>query len=199
MNRLYFGDNLRVLREHLADQSVDLVYLDPPFNSNASYGLLFKDGKGAASEAQAEAFRDSWSWGPSAEEAVDDIMNDGGDLALLTKGMRSWLGDCGLMAYVVMMAVRLVELKRVLKPTGSLYLHCDPTASHYLKIVLDAVFGGENFRNEVIWKRTSAHNSAKRWGPVHDVLLFYARSADHVWTRPSLPYDPEYMGKSSFQ
>ena len=199
MNRLYFGDNLRVLREHVADQSVDLVYLDPPFNSNASYGLLFKDGKGAASEAQAEAFRDSWSWGQSAEEAVDDIMKGGGDLALLTKGMRSWLGDCGLMAYVVMMAVRLIELKRVLKPTGSLYLHCDPTASHYLKIVLDAIFGGENFRNEVIWQRSTGKSLMTTRLPTnHDVILAYQMGNGATWNADAMfsAYDPDDLPAS---
>lgn len=193
MNRLYFGDNLDVLRDHVATESVDLIYLDPPFNSKASYGVLFKDDRGRASESQAEAFRDSWSWGPSAAEAFDDIVSQGGEPAILLRGLRKWLGDCGLMAYVAMMAVRMVELHRVLKPTGSLYLHCDPTASHYLKLVLDSVFGPAQFLNEIVWKRTGSHGGSRRWGPVHDSILFYSRSNTHTWNRTTQGYEPGYI------
>ena len=141
-NHLYYGDNLSVLRDHIADASVDLIYLDPPFNSNASYNVLFKGPHGTQSAAQIEAFDDTWHWNDSAEAAFGDVMRGGNAAAsIMLRAIRSFLGDNDMMAYLAMMAVRLVELHRVLKPTGSLYLHCDPTASHYLKILLDAVFG----------------------------------------------------------
>lgn len=169
MNHLYYGDNLRVLRDHIRDESVDLIYLDPPFNSNASYNVLFRSPTGDQSAAQIEAFDDTWHWGDESENAFQEVRRSGHtDAATMLEAMRSFLGTNDMMAYLAMMAVRLIELHRVLKPTGSLYLHCDPTASHYLKILLDAVFGKESFRNELIWKRTSAHSGAKRYGPVHD-------------------------------
>ena len=172
-NALYYGDNLQVLREHIASDSVDLVYLDPPFNSNANYNVLFKAPGGAQSQAQIEAFEDTWHWNDVAEQAFDGVMQSGNSSAAdMLRAMRSFLGENDMMAYLAMMAVRLLELHRVLKKTGSLYLHCDPTASHYLKILLDAVFGRENFLSEVSWKRTGTHSSSKRWGPVHDVILY---------------------------
>ncbi|MFN8011132.1 MAG: DNA methyltransferase [Holophagaceae bacterium] len=184
MNHLYFGDNLNVLRDSIADASVDLVYLDPPFNSKRDYNLLFKSPEGGQSHAQIEAFEDTWHWTEQAEREYAEILKSGHtDVADLIAAFRSFLGENDLMAYLVMMANRLLELHRVLKPSGSLYLHCDPTASHYLKLVLDSVFGVENFRNEVIWKRTGAHGSAKRWGPVHDTLLFYSKSNTFVWNQ----------------
>lgn len=143
-NRLFFGDNLPVLRDRIAPESVDLVYLDPPFNSNATYSLLFKEPTGEAAKAQAEAFRDTWEWSEAAAESYDDVMRASGDIALALKGMKSYIGQNAVMAYLAMMAARLLELRDVLKDTGSLYLHCDPTASHYLKILLDAIFGHEN-------------------------------------------------------
>jgi len=156
-NTLYYGDNLNVLREHVADESVDLIYLDPPFNSNASYNVLFKSPDGHQSQAQIEAFDDTWHWNESAEAAFDGVMTSGNSDAMnMLRAMRTFLGDNDMMAYLAMMAVRLIELHRVLKPTGSLYLHCDPTASHYLKILLDAVFGNRNFINEISWRRTTA-------------------------------------------
>jgi site-specific DNA-methyltransferase (adenine-specific) len=181
-NRLYYGDNLEVLRAHIADASVDLIYLDPPFNSNAGYNVLFKSASGAGADASIEAFDDTWTWGPKSQEAMLDIAaGTNRPLQVMMGAMHQALGDSPLMAYLAMMAVRLVELHRVLKDTGSLYLHCDPTASHYLKLVLDAVFGAENFRSEIIWRRTSSHNSARRWGPVHDTIFFYSRSPSFNW------------------
>lgn len=180
-NRLYYGDNLDVLRAHVRDESADLVYLDPPFNSNTGYNLLFASADSSRSNASIEAFDDTWTWGEASNNALLDI--DSGtnrSLQVMMRAMHDALGDSPLMAYLAMMAVRLVELHRVLKTTGSLYLHCDPTASHYLKLVLDAVFGADNFLNEIIWKRTSAHSSAKRFGPVHDTILFYAKGPDYV-------------------
>lgn len=183
MNQLHFGDNIDVLRNPklIKDESVDLIYLDPPFNSNANYSVIFSSREGETSEAQAEAFKDTWSWGPAAAQAYADIEAMRNDITLLFETLRTWMGKSGRLAYLAMMAVRLIELHRVLKPTGSLYLHCDPTASHYLRIVLDAIFGPENFRSEVVWKRTSGHNSARRWGPAHDVIFFYSKSSTYTW------------------
>ena len=146
--QLYYGDNLDVLREGIASESVDLVYLDPPFNSNATYNVLFRSPAGAESQAQIEAFEDTRHWGQKAEGAFEQVMRFGNtDAADLLRALRSFLGENDLMAYLAMMAARLLELRRVLKQSGSLYLHCDPTAHHYLKLLLDAVFGKENFRS----------------------------------------------------
>lgn len=194
LNTLYYGDNLAVLRKHIADESVDLIYLDPPFNSQATYNVLFKGPSGERSKAQIEAFEDTWHWNDTAEEAFDQVMMSGKtDVAEILRAMRTFLKENDVMAYLTMMAVRLLELHRVLKPTGSLYLHCDPTASHYLKILLDGVFGPERFLNEVIWKRTSAHSSSKRYGPIHDILFFYAKSDDFKWYPQYTKYDEEYL------
>ncbi|WP_017665569.1 site-specific DNA-methyltransferase [Porphyrobacter sp. AAP82] len=196
-NKLYFGDNLHVLREHIADQSVDLVYLDPPFNSNANYNILFKSPEGADSDAQIEAFEDTWHWNDSAEDAFDEVMRSGNSDAFeLLRAMRAFLGDNDMMAYLAMMAVRLIELHRVLKPTGSLYLHCDPTASHYLKLLLDGVFGAKNYRNEIVWKRQSAHSDAKhKFSDVSDTILFYAKSPKVVFRPQFAQHDPDYVSK----
>ena len=195
-NALYYGDNLRVLREHIASDSIDIVYLDPPFNSNASYNLLFKAPGGKRSEAQIEAFEDTWHWNDVAELAFDEVMKSGNtNAADMLRAMRGFLGQNDMMAYLAMMAVRLLELHRVLKATGSLYLHCDPTAIHYLKIVLDAVFGKTCFVSEIIWKRTSSHGSARRWGPVHDTILYYAKQPNYVWNEVFEAYDEVYLDK----
>jgi DNA modification methylase len=194
VNQLYYGDNLHVLREHIANESVDLIYLDPPFNSKRDYNLLFKSPKGHESEAQITAFEDSWHWGEQAEREFDEIIHGPNtEVAEMMLALRKFLGENDMMAYLTMMANRLLELHRVLKPTGSLYLHCDPTASHYLKIVLDGVMGKENFRSEIIWKRTSAHSSAKRFGPVHDTILFYAKSDAQTWNIVMQPYEDAYI------
>ncbi|MGY5801835.1 DNA methyltransferase [Rhizobium sp. LEGMi12c] len=197
MNKLFFGDNLDVLRERLLPETVDLVYLDPPFNSNANYNILFKESSGAAAQAQAEAFRDTWEWGDNAASAYEDVMRSSGDVALALKGLRAWIGQNDMMAYLSMMAARLLELRDVLKPTGSLYLHCDPNASHYLKVVLDALFGPGGFRNEISWRRQSAHNDAKQgrrqYGNVRDTILFYTKSDKWKWRTQYTPYDESYV------
>jgi site-specific DNA-methyltransferase (adenine-specific) len=194
MNRLYYGDNLTVLRNCIDDESVDLIYLDPPFNSQATYKVLFRSTAGEKSRAQIEAFEDTWHWGDEAELAFDGVMHGPStDAAEMLRAMRAFLRETDMMAYLAMMAVRLLELHRVLKPTGSIYLHCDPSASHYLKTLMDGVFSPRNFLNEVIWKRTSGHNSAKRWGPAHDVILFYAKSGEHCWNRVAQAYDKDYI------
>jgi site-specific DNA-methyltransferase (adenine-specific) len=191
---LYFGDNLDVLRESIADASVDLVYLDPPFNSQRSYNLLFKSPGGHESDAQITAFEDTWHWAEQAAREYEQLLHQPNThVAEMMRAFRAFLGENDVMAYLTMMANRLLELHRVLKPTGSLYLHCDPTASHYLKIVLDGVFGKENFKNEIIWKRTSAHSSAIRYGPVHDVLFFYSKSEKFIWNHVYQPFDQEYL------
>lgn len=195
MNHLYYGDNLRVLRDQIRDESVDLIYLDPPFNSNASYNVLFKGPAGADSAAQIEAFDDTWHWNDSAEEAFGEVVR-GGNAAAATmlRAIRQFLGDNDMMAYLAMMAVRLIELHRVLKPTGSLYLHCDPTASHYLKVLLDAVFGARCFKNEIDWKRTSTHSDAKTWSNNADCLLFYTRrEKGFTWNTPKEPLSDDYV------
>jgi len=192
---LYYGDNLKVLRENVKDESVDLIYLDPPFNSQANYNVLFRAPTGEQSHAQIEAFEDTWHWGDSAEHAFDEVMRSGNtDAAELLRAMRSFLKENDMMAYLTMLAVRLLELHRVLKETGSLYLHCDPTASHYLKLLLDAVFGPVYFRNEIIWQRTPPRGQAfTRFPSTHDVILFYGRSDEVTWQTQYLPHREEYI------
>lgn len=201
INELFYGDNLEVLRKHIADESVDLVYLDPPFNSNRSYNVIF--GKHAGdhdddASAQIEAFDDTWRWTPVTDgqyqryALAGELPEQVGDA--LT-AFRTLLGENDAMAYLVNMAPRIVELHRVLKPTGSLYLHCDPTMSHYLRVLLDAVFSAPVFRSEVIWKRTGAHSSARRYSPLHDTILFYSKSHSYTWNQQYGPYDPMYLAE----
>ena len=199
-NRLFYGDNLAILRGQIEDASVDLIYLDPPFNSNAGYNVLFKSASGAAADASIEAFDDTWKWGDSAKEALLDIASGTNrPLAVMMNAMHHAIGENPLMAYLAMIAVRLVELHRVLKPTGSLYLHCDPTASHYLKLVLDAVFGAENFRNEIVWKRTSSHNDASqglsRFGRTHDTIFLYVSGKGATWNLQYAAYSSAYIAQ----
>ena len=195
-NALYYGDNLAVLREHVADESVDLVYLDPPFNSNASYNVLFREKTGEESPAQIRAFTDTWEWTQETELTFeqDIIWNSAVPAAVkdMISAFRQFLGRNAMMAYLVMMAPRLVELRRVLKPTGSIYLHCDPTASHYLKLLMDTVFGNRNFRNEIVWQRTLSKGLMTRRLPSnHDVIIGYENGHTSTWNLNStfLPYD----------
>lgn len=194
-NLLFYGDNLDILRRYVEDESVDLVYLDPPFKSQQDYNVLFEDRSGDLSEAQIHAFEDTWTWDLTSARAYAEVVESGGEVSRVMQAFRTFLGETDLLAYLSMMAPRLVELHRVLRPTGSLYLHCDPTASHYLKMLLDAVFGPQNFRNEIVWKRTGAHGSAKRYGPVHDVILFYAVSKAYTWNPQYQPYSEKYKAK----
>src|SRR5574341_355878 len=194
-NWLYYGDNLDVLRQHIPSQYVDLVYLDPPFNSNRAYNVIFArhDVVSSDDQAQIQAFDDTWRWTRTTHDLFKEDTSGGAppEVADALMAMRTLLGENDAMAYLVNMTPRLVELHRVLKPTGSLYLHCDPTMSHYLKIVLDAIFGAARFRSEIVWKRTSAHSSAKRWGPVHDILLYYTKGPKWTWNPAylTLPQD----------
>lgn len=198
-NTLYYGDNLAILREYIDDASVDLIYLDPPFNSARSYNVLFKHESGDAAEAQLKAFDDTWHWGQEAEHTYHELVTKGlPPVADMIGAMRQFIGDNQMMAYLVMMAARLAELRRVLKPTGSLYLHCDPTASHYLRMILDTIFGPRNMRSEIIWKRSAAHNDAKQGakqpGRIHDVILFYSKHDDDwTWNQVYTSYDERYV------
>lgn len=195
-NTLFFGDNLHILREHIPFESVDLIYLDPPFNSKRNYNIFMKTPKGIQSDAQITAFEDTWHWGEQAEQEYSDLLRQGNtDVAELLSSLRRFLKESDMMAYLVMMSTRLLEMHKVLKPTGSLYLHCDPTASHYLKIVLDNIFGPHNYQSEVIWKRTTAHNDPKRWGNIHDTLLFYSKTETFLWNPIFTEHSEEYKSR----
>lgn len=194
MNQLYYGDNLDVLRRYIQDESVDLVYLDPPFNSNASYNVLFAEGDGTKAASQIKAFEDTWEWNADAARSFEEVVESGGRPSEAMQAFRQLLSESNMMAYLAMMAPRLVELRRVLKPTGSLFLHCDPTASHYLKLLLDAILGPEQFANEVIWVRSLPHgNISKKFGASHDVILFYRRGDRATWNGAFQPHRPEYI------
>ncbi len=199
MNRLYYGDNLEVLRKYITDESVDLIYLDPPFNSQANYNILYKEQNGSQSASQIKAFSDFWHWDQEAQKTFEDLVGNPSyppNLKKLIISIHDFLGNNDMSAYLVMMAVRLVELRRVLKSTGSVYLHCDPTASHYLKIMMDAIFGPENFINEIVWKRSTAHSDSKQgsrhFGRIHDIVLFYVKSDEYKWYQQYVPYDESY-------
>ncbi|MCJ7620991.1 MAG: restriction endonuclease [Anaerolineae bacterium] len=194
-NMLYYGDNLDVLRRHCSDQSVDLLYLDPPFNSNATYNVLFAEQNGSRAAAQIKAFEDTWRWDQAAAETYQQVVEAGGKVSQAMQAFRMFLGDSNMLAYLAMMAPRLVELRRVLKPTGSIYLHCDPTASHYLKMLMDAVFGPVSFRSEIVWKRTSARSDSHRWNHIHDIILFYTRGSEYTWHTQHTAYDGAYTDK----
>ncbi|HEY1220761.1 MAG TPA: DNA methyltransferase [Bryobacteraceae bacterium] len=200
MNRLYYGDNLTVLRGCIDAESVDLIYLDPPFNSQATYNVLFKSTAGEKSRAQIGAFEDTWHWGEEAELAFDGVISSGNsDAAEMLRALRSFLREADMMAYLSMMAVRLLELRRVLRPTGSLYLRCDPTASHYLKLLMDAIFGISNFQNEISWKRTTTKNDYRQgainWPRIRDVILYYSkdRNTPPAFNQLFSIYSKEYV------
>jgi site-specific DNA-methyltransferase (adenine-specific) len=193
-NTLFYGDNLSVLREYIPDNSVDLIYLDPPFNSSRTYNVLFREESGLDSEAQVAAFEDTWHWNATTQATYHELVTQAPEgVGQMIGALYSSIGANQMMAYLVMMAARLIELHRVLKPTGSLYLHCDPTASHYLKIILDTIFGPMNFVNEIVWQRTSSHNDSKKWGAVHDVIFYYGKSESRVWNPVYLAHDPNYV------
>jgi len=199
MGTLYYGDNLDILRRYLKDETMDLVYLDPPFNSAQNYNAFFSEKDGSAAASQIHAFEDTWHWDIETRKAYDAITEQPGKVSDVMQAFYTFLGGNDMMAYLTMMSSRLVELRRVLKSTGSLYLHCDPTASHYLKLLCDAVFGGVNFRNEIIWQRSGAHSDAKQgakhYGRVTDSILFYAKSDATVWNTQFMPYSEEYLAR----
>ena len=198
-NTLFYGDNLPILREHMLDESVDLIYLDPPFNSNRSYNVLFREEGGEESEAQITAFEDSWHWNPMAEHTYQELVTQAPErVGSMIDALRQFIGANQMMAYLVMMAARLVELHRVLKATGSLYLHCDPTASHYLKIVLDTIFGPENYTNEIIWKRAETvkgnfGQGQKAFDPNTDTILLYRKSNAATFNVQFKEYTQDYI------
>jgi len=196
-NTLYYGDNLEILRRYIKDETIDLVYLDPPFKSNQNYNVLFKEKNGSQAASQIRAFEDTWTWSQDDEAIYADLVTKGGRVADCLQAFRTFLGPCDMLAYLVMMAPRLAELRRVMKPTGSIYLHCDPAASHYLKMLMDAVFGPANFRTEIVWKRSSAHSDAKQGrvqhGRIHDVILFYTKTDEWRWNHVFTPYDESYV------
>lgn len=197
-NSLYFGDNLEILRNEIKSDSVDLIYLDPPFNSKANYNRLFRSPSGHIPQAQITAFEDTWHWSEQAEREFTELVQQSNtNVSEMMQALRRFLGENDMMAYLTMMANRLLELHRVLKPTGSIYLHCDPTASHYLKVILDGVFGKESFRTEISWKRQSAHNDAKQgrkqYGNVRDIIFFYTKSDDWHWKWLYTPYTEDYI------
>jgi adenine specific DNA methylase Mod len=201
LNKLYYGDNLDIMPE-IPNQSVDLVYLDPPFNPNRAYNVIFdRDRHDSGPLAQMQTFDDAWHWTHVTEEQYQRYVGGGlpSQAADALSAFRMLLGETNAMAYLVNMAPRLVELRRLLKETGSLYLHCDPTMSHYLRILLDAIFGADRFVNEIIWKRSSAHSDvsqgAKHYGRITDSILFYSRSARRVWHTAYQPYDREYIDR----
>ena len=188
-NQLYYGDNLDVLRRYIKDESVDLIYLDPPFNSRQDYNVLFAEKDGTHAASQIKAFEDTWEWNQEAERTYEELVEQGGQVADVMRAFRTFLKGSDMMAYLAMMAPRLMELRRVLKVTGSIYLHCDPTASHYLKMLMDAVFGPVFFRNEIIWKRTNARSTTAQWPRVHDVLLFFSSTDSFRFQSQKAPAD----------
>ncbi|MBA2303198.1 MAG: site-specific DNA-methyltransferase, partial [Acidobacteria bacterium] len=197
MNRLYYGDNLDVLQRYVETESVDLVYLDPPFNSNANYNVLFAEKSGTRSASQIRAFEDTWQWDESAAAAYHQVVEAGGAVSQALQAFRTLLGENDMLAYLAMMAPRLVELRSVLKPTGSIYLHCDPTASHYLKMLMDAVFGPSNFRNEIVWRGSHPKGHAfTRFATSHDVILAFQKGdKPATWNAiygPNLNADEQY-------
>ncbi len=189
-NTLFYGDNLTILRQYIPDECIDLIYLDPPFNSSRNYNVLFKDEHGIESESQITAFEDTWHWNMETLQTYNEMLTDAPDhVGKMISSLHEFIGENQMMAYLVMMTTRLVELHRILKPTGSLYLHCDPTASHYLKIILDVIFGVENYRGEIVWQRTATHNDAKRWPALSDTIFFYSKKSTFVW-------NPQYRDQS---
>ena len=195
-NKLYYGDNLQVLREYVADQTVDLIYLDPPFNSRQDYNVLFAEKDGSRSASQITAFKDTWEWNEEAARAYEEVVERGGRVAETMRAFRTLLGGSDMLAYLSMMAPRLVELRRVLKESGSIYLHCDETASHYLKLLMDGMFGPEMFKAGITWKRTFSHgNVGSNYGNVSDAILFYGKSKAATWNQVFTPLSTVYVEK----
>jgi site-specific DNA-methyltransferase (adenine-specific) len=195
-NTLYYGDNLDILQRYIKDETIDLVYLDPPFKSNQNYNVLFKEKNGAQAASQIRAFEDTWTWSQDDEAIYADLVTKGGKVADCLQAFRTFLGPCDMLAYLVMMAPRLIELRRVMKLTASIYLHCDPAASHYLKMMMDAVFGTTSYRTEIIWRRGSGFKraSAKRFPHKHDTILFYCRDSERLNFHPQYrPHKAEYV------
>lgn len=192
-NILYYGDNLDILKRYIEPESVDLVYLDPPFKSNQDYNVLFEEKNGSKSKAQIKAFEDTWHWDQTAVRAYQEVVEKTNKVSQAMMAFRTLIGDNDMLAYLAMMAPRLVELHRVLKETGSIYLHCDPTASHYLKLLMDSILGKENFLNEIVWQRFKFHADAKRFGRVTDRVLFYRKTDKFVFNSLRVPFSDDYV------
>jgi len=187
-NTLYYGDNLDILQRYITDEAIDLVYLDPPFKSGQNYNILFKEKNGSQAASQIRAFEDTWTWSQEDEAIFADLVTKGGKVSDCLQAFRTFLGPCDMLAYLVMMAPRLVELRRVMKPTASIYLHCDPTASHYLKLLLDAVFRAQYFRNEIIWHYRRWTAPSRKFQCLHDVILFYTKGNAYTFNQLLTPY-----------
>ena len=203
-NQLFYGDNLEVLRQHIRDESIDLCYIDPPFNSKRNYNQIYNN-VGKEDQAQAQAFIDTWTWDDYANQGLREIQeNYQGRFTSqsidLISGLVKILGKGSLLAYLISMTLRIAEIHRVLKPTGSFYLHCDPTASHYLKLVLDAIFcsQGGDFLNEITWKRTTAHNDPQRFGRVQDRIFFFCKSSKKTFNHAAGEYSQEQMSRYKY-
>jgi DNA modification methylase len=200
MNQLYYGDNLTRMQQ-MPKSSVDLIYLDPPFNSKRNYNMMYKNMTGKPVPEQADAFCDTWEMDAEKEaiaKSMPVLMREHGVEDYYVEFWRLWMGALRntqphLLAYLIYMVQRLLHMKTILRPTGSIYLHCDPTASHYIKVMMDGIFGHSHFQSEIAWKRTSSHSSAKRWGPVHDVILFYTKSDKYTWNKIYQQYDESYL------
>src|SRR3972149_8318109 len=187
-NVLYYGDNLDILGRYVSDESIDLIYLDPPFNSNQDYNILFAEQDGSRAAAQIKAFGDTWGWDPGSGRAYRETVEAGGKVSQVMQAFHTFLGENDILAYLSMMAPRLVALRKVLKPTGSIYLHCDPTASHHLKLLMDAVFGADNLRNEIVWSYKRYTAKSNHFQRLHDIILFYAKSDQAVFNEPRDDY-----------
>jgi site-specific DNA-methyltransferase (adenine-specific) len=197
VNTLYYGDNLDILKRYIPDESVDLVYLDPPFKSSQNYNILFKEQNGSRAASQIRAFEDTWTWSQEDEAIFADLVTRGGKVADCLQAFRTFLGPCDMLAYLVMMAPRLAELHRVMKPTANIYLHCDEVASHYLKILMDAVFALQNFRNVITWKRTFSHgNVSRNYGAVCDSILWFSKGDRYFWNQLYSGFSQDYIEKT---
>lgn len=180
-NVLYYGDNLDILQRYIKDETIDLIYLDPPFKSNQNYNVLFTEHNGSRAAAQIQVFKDTWQWDLQSSKYFVEIVEAGGRVSRVMQAFQTFLGECDMLAYLAMMAPRLVELKRVLKPSGSIYLHCDPTASSHLRLLMDAVFDAGNFRNEIVWYYKTGGLSKRWFGRKHDVVLFYSKTNNYIF------------------
>ena len=201
LNRaLVRGDNLIEMRK-LPDNAVALIATDPPFNSKRDYFVPYRDEHGQEPDALVKAFTDTWKWGDAAEAACDALIRDiGGPVGAAIEGLQLFLKQTPMMAYLVMMGIRLVEMRRILKPTGSIYLHCDPTASHYLKILMDAVFGVKHFMNELVWCYSWPRNSKRYYARTHDIILFYTLGDKWTFNADAIrqPYAAASEGRDAY-
>lgn len=201
MNRLWFGDCLTIMADKMKLASVDLIYLDPPFNSQRQYNAIYRDETGQPLPDQIDAFCDLWELNPERERAITHmpiLMREAGIEDDVAQFWRLWVNALRrthprLLAYLSYMVERLLVMKGLLRPAGSIYLHCDPTASHYIKVMMDSIFGHENFRNEIVWKRTSTHSDSRTWSRVADILLFYTNGRRFIWNLPRAPRSEEYV------